>query len=907
MSRRSARSFNRSKNAHPGSIERQVDELTTHIIFKQNENAKLKRRNQGRLAEFQKMTSYNQDLGNEVANLDDNYYLIENEMGEKAELLDELNSKMELMEKEMRQYRAILLANKEFADDAHYLRKVQKKRNKLITQVKEIEILMNNNETSNNSLQEMKDQIKLAKLHNQAIQEQIDLLTYLSDKSVDQETKKNKVDQLVTECDEKIQAINEQIQEQTEINMKKRAIKSRSTSHSRFSGSSAFADDEANESSALFSSSQLTEVKISGLESESSSTKKKKRSSKDKDNKGELEAENTKKDEKESKDEGKSEKEHKSDSKKESSDEKHDSTNEPKGDKHQSESYKIALEIGEGVENTEDKNIDNEDLKSGESKKEEEKPIGMNEIPELSENSSSDTSKQEDNKTDEVSTKAEEENDKNSSSKTEEEKIAKDDKENNISSKEEEEEKKDKKDKSSSSSSSSSSSESKENEKKDEEIKEEEKTHSQDDSVKSELSDKPENIPQLGEDVVTENKKRKKKKHKKAEGNEEEEEKKKKIVIVKKIKKVKKPHQDVPLDIGVSDDVDDYIRRREEEWQRELARIQKIKEQHRINEEKLAKAKEIYQNKVKERDQLKAVMKDNPLFILKKCNEEDSQSQYSQTDITNEKYNRKEAKLQQKRDRMSQVDVLAEKVKKMQDEAAEIDEQLENNKKDSESKEKKLREIKDEYEILKAEQEINEKSSILQKNAYAAEAPIRAEIRAKQVELDRLIKHRKSAEERYKELLRQRAVFERDLDDMYHREKPEIKRLMSEVGEYRQKVQEGKNSLERTQNILAQKQEELENERVSDIVNRCNDMTVQKFKLERSQNKWRFLITDTKETLQHIEAYSTLNYPNRKRMSEQLEKLEREKIRRDNEFRQMDEYSLLCSKLLMEHQTNWSK
>ena len=141
---------------------------------------------------------------------------------------------------------------------------------------------------------------------------------------------------------------------------------------------------------------------------------------------------------------------------------------------------------------------------------------------------------------------------------------------------------------------------------------------------------------------------------------------------------------------------------------------------------------------------------------------------------------------------------------------------------------------------------------------------------------------------------------------MAMRERPEIQTLTSQVHTYQSRVKEVQGKLQKAEEELAGKKEELNNLKKSKEMETYKDLVIRKTKLERRINKWKMLLKDSKETMQSLEAFSSQNYQKRQQLAKSLEKYEREKADKEEELRDLENYSALLRALLHEQNENWS-
>lgn len=92
--------------------------------------------------------------------------------------------------------------------------------------------------------------------------------------------------------------------------------------------------------------------------------------------------------------------------------------------------------------------------------------------------------------------------------------------------------------------------------------------------------------------------------------------------------------------------------------------------------------------------------------------------------------------------------------------------------------------------------------------------------------------------------------------------------------------------------------DDLDKLRHSKEVEGQREILIRRAKLERRVQKWQALIHDSKESLQSLEAISARNYKKRQALSSTLDKYQREKTAREEDFVELERYCALLAALL---------
>jgi DNA repair exonuclease SbcCD ATPase subunit len=224
-------------------------------------------------------------------------------------------------------------------------------------------------------------------------------------------------------------------------------------------------------------------------------------------------------------------------------------------------------------------------------------------------------------------------------------------------------------------------------------------------------------------------------------------------------------------------------------------------------------------------------------------------------------------------------------------------------------KQKKIERIK--HELIIAQTNIeSERAAYLSEARWREETSTRLQelkqkIRTKKAEVDEQAHDLAFAQARLSDLIMLKRSLERNLEDIAQRERPEVQTLASEVGSYRQRVREGQAKLESAEEHLRKRREAFEQARHSENVHEYKNLMVTRAKLERRLQKWKMLLRASRETLQSLQAFSSVNFQRRATLCQTFEKYQRTKVDADVELRELELYSDMLEALWKEQQENW--
>ena len=162
-----------------------------------------------------------------------------------------------------------------------------------------------------------------------------------------------------------------------------------------------------------------------------------------------------------------------------------------------------------------------------------------------------------------------------------------------------------------------------------------------------------------------------------------------------------------------------------------------------------------------------------------------------------------------------------------------------------------------------------------------------------------------SLEKHLQEMLEFRAVLDAQLNDIYMREKPEVRQLIEDVRNAKQTIEETNDKVKQTQQRIQQKRTELVNVQSSPVVPKLIDLLLQQQTLNRRLAKWESL-RDTKDGAQEVESYSQKQAQRRNTLKQNVAQKERALLVKQRELEALTSYATLVETILAEHKENWS-
>lgn len=282
----------------------------------------------------------------------------------------------------------------------------------------------------------------------------------------------------------------------------------------------------------------------------------------------------------------------------------------------------------------------------------------------------------------------------------------------------------------------------------------------------------------------------------------------------------------------------------------------------------------------------------------------------SQTEITGESIDFHMKLLEKQLSELNVTSDLQDEIQNLQNQIKIVNDSIAEAKIEGENRDQQIKKVKNDLKCAKANIESEQQNQDLEtrrKNEILAEIEtLRSDIREKQDEFEAQTIKNREMQEKLDELIKIRNALERDIEDMSMRERPEIQTLSDQVHTYQGRVVEAQSRLQKAEEELETKRDTLMKLKKSPNIKTYKDLVIRKIKLERRLNKWKMLLKDSKESMQSLEAFSSQNYQKRAGLVQTLEKYEREKADKEEELRDLESYSTLLNALIHEQNENWS-
>ena len=157
-----------------------------------------------------------------------------------------------------------------------------------------------------------------------------------------------------------------------------------------------------------------------------------------------------------------------------------------------------------------------------------------------------------------------------------------------------------------------------------------------------------------------------------------------------------------------------------------------------------------------------------------------------------------------------------------------------------------------------------------------------------------------------REMQRFRLVLESELNDLNNKAKPEVKQVIYDLKMARLKIAETNEKAQEAQERVEGKRQSLNKLLQSGEMEKVIGLKIQKMNYERRLQKWSALMTDSHETLQSIEAFSSTNAQRRQSAVDSLKYRQKALIKKEIEVEDLENYASLIDAMVKEHQQNWS-
>lgn len=281
----------------------------------------------------------------------------------------------------------------------------------------------------------------------------------------------------------------------------------------------------------------------------------------------------------------------------------------------------------------------------------------------------------------------------------------------------------------------------------------------------------------------------------------------------------------------------------------------------------------------------------------------------AQTECTNDTINYQLSVLEQQKVERKAAEDLQSSLEILQKKIATTKEMIEDAKRDGELKEEKIKELKTEIGNVKEELGRDDENALKEEERareYAQELDkVDQQIRSKQQQLEKVNSQVGALQMHLKEMQRFRMLLESELNDIYNRERPEIRQLIDDVKTFRTTIDETANKVAQMYKRVEAKRQAMEKLANSEEMRQYNDLRMERVNLERRVKKWTTLVKDSRESLQALESFSAVNATRRQQIAQTLKNKERQLMEKEAEVEELERYAGLLEAMIREHKTNW--
>lgn len=240
----------------------------------------------------------------------------------------------------------------------------------------------------------------------------------------------------------------------------------------------------------------------------------------------------------------------------------------------------------------------------------------------------------------------------------------------------------------------------------------------------------------------------------------------------------------------------------------------------------------------------------------------------------------------------AQVDEIDQLIENMESQKAEVNTQIEQVLVD-------LEEVKDELAIADAAAAKDEEI-IPQYEAQIEQLDL--QYNEKRKILDKLDDQQQNLLKTLQEMQQFRLVLESQLDDLYNREKPEIRQLIEEEKNSRISATELNQKVVALAKSNEEKRKEIDAIEDSEEMQERNKYYLKSLRMARRLKKWTEI---SQSNPQIYESFSLKNNPKRVSLVEQVKEKESMIFSKQNEVESLDEFNNMLTALINEHHENW--
>jgi hypothetical protein len=288
------------------------------------------------------------------------------------------------------------------------------------------------------------------------------------------------------------------------------------------------------------------------------------------------------------------------------------------------------------------------------------------------------------------------------------------------------------------------------------------------------------------------------------------------------------------------------------------------------------------------------------------CERADQTNAEVQTDLMARQIDETWAEWKAREEQIQIHERLLAKILEVEQRIREIEAPIETNARELGQKDAEIQRLKMEIDYMKQEPHLPiSASGFTCTDEVAQKAAIQAEIRKRQLEINQLMMQNRTLEERLAELRRFRRILDDDFSDTDHRERPAVRRHGRQVAQRQEKLHQSAQMVQEHRARVIEKRAEYQEVQASPMVERFIELTVERYKLERRQAKWKFFLRNRKETLRAIKSFSLANGQRKAHLSEQLQRAERGTLARTLTVDSLVAYSDMLARLIREYMAHW--
>lgn len=306
----------------------------------------------------------------------------------------------------------------------------------------------------------------------------------------------------------------------------------------------------------------------------------------------------------------------------------------------------------------------------------------------------------------------------------------------------------------------------------------------------------------------------------------------------------------------------------------------------------------------------------NPTFTMTLAGEnlqktkapQNTNSRFTQTDVTGETIEFHTRILENQRKERSDAEVATGDIASMKEEIKKVRKKLEIARAEKDRRDTALQKAAEQVEELedriKNDQLLQDQEAQMKVSIVTDINNLKTQIREKQAKLQQISDENTKVNGKLDDLLHKKKELENDIEELAFKEKPQIEELSDKVQAIQRHVGVSKQKLLKAKEELEKEKERLNLIQNSQEYAQYKTLYLRKKVLERRIMKWKLLIKASGETMQSLEQFSSDNIERRRNLKETVEKYEESKFVKEKNLAEVEQFSALLDSLVLEQKKN---